>query len=99
MGNRACRRRCATLRVYVCLRWFGQVSRSQPRQWCNSGRILQRAGDRWVALAAAVLAALEYVNYYHRQLQHFDNFADIKRLLTGRGFRRSQMARDLERYS
>jgi hypothetical protein len=57
------------------------------------------AGDRWVALAAAVLAALEYVNYYHRQLQHFDNFADIKRLLTGRGFRRSQMARDLERYS
>jgi hypothetical protein len=57
------------------------------------------AGDRWVALAAAILAALEYVNYYHRQLQHFDNVADIKRLVTGRGFRRSQMARDLERYS
>jgi hypothetical protein len=32
-------------------------------------------------------------------LQHFDNVADIRRLLTGRGFRRSQMARDLERYS
>lgn len=51
--------------------------------------------ERWVALAAAVLAVLEYVNYYHRQLQHFDNRADFKRLLSGKGFRRSQMARDL----
>ena len=50
------------------------------------------------AIAAAVLsllAALEYVNYYHRQLQHFDNFSDFKRLVTGRGFRQSHMARDL----
>ncbi len=49
-------------------------------------------------IAAAVLsllAALEYINYYHRQLQHFDNRADLKRLLTGRGARPSHMARDL----
>jgi hypothetical protein len=55
-------------------------------------------GDLWGpdAIAAAVLAALaalEYINYYHIQLQHFDNAADFKRLLSGRGFRRAHLAR------
>lgn len=54
-------------------------------------------GDKICASLAATLAVLEYINYYHRQLQHFDNAADFKRLLAGRGFRRSQMARDLDR--
>ncbi|MEM6856429.1 MAG: hypothetical protein AAF559_01035 [Pseudomonadota bacterium] len=54
-------------------------------------------GERWAITIAAILAALEYVNYYHRQLQHFDNRADFNRLITGRGFQRSWMARDLER--
>ena len=62
--------------------------------WAVPG-LARGSADRWVALAAAVLSALEYVNYYHRQLQHFDNRADLRRLLTGKGFRRSQMARDL----
>lgn len=53
--------------------------------------------ERWVITAAAVLAALEYINYYHRQLQHFDNAGDWRRLLSGRGFRKSQLRRDLER--
>ena len=45
--------------------------------------------------ALTVLAALEYVNYYHRQLQHFDRWSDFKRLvLTGR-LRPSHMARAL----
>ena len=47
------------------------------------------------AAVLALLAALEYVNYYHRQLQHFDNAADFTRLLTGQGGRPSHMARDL----
>lgn len=51
--------------------------------------------DRWSATACGVLAVLEYVNYYHRQLQHFDNKADFKRMLAGKGFRPSWMARDL----
>lgn len=51
--------------------------------------------DRWSATVSAVLAVLEYVNYYHRQLQHFDNRADFKRMLAGKGFRPSWMARDL----
>lgn len=51
--------------------------------------------DRVAATVCAALAALEYVNYYHRQLQHFDNAADFRRMLTGQGFRASWMARDL----
>ena len=55
-------------------------------------------GDRIAATVCGLLAALEYINYYHRQLQHFDNAADFKRLLQGRGFRKSQMAADLEHF-
>jgi hypothetical protein len=47
------------------------------------------------AALLTLLAALEYVNYYHRQLQHFDNLADLKRLFSGRGFKPSHMARSL----
>jgi len=52
--------------------------------------------DRNIATGCAILAVLEYVNYYHRQLQHFDNRDDFQRLLAGKGFRKSWMARDLE---
>ncbi|MCC6924600.1 hypothetical protein [Novosphingobium sp.] len=51
--------------------------------------------DKIAASVSAVLALLEYINYYHRQLQHFDNKADFRRLLAGKGFRQSWMARDL----
>lgn len=47
------------------------------------------------AFACSSLAVLEYVNYYRVQLQHFDRMADFKRLLTGRGFRKAHLARDL----
>ncbi|MDJ0977908.1 MAG: hypothetical protein QNI87_05170 [Erythrobacter sp.] len=57
------------------------------------------SGERWAITVAAVLAALEYINYYHRQLQHFDNWPDFKRLVTGRGFPVSQMAKDMKRQS
>ncbi|MCK0129504.1 hypothetical protein [Erythrobacter sp. F6033] len=53
--------------------------------------------DKWVATSAAILTVLEYINYYHRQLQHFDHLPDWKRLLSGRGFRKSQLRRDIER--
>ena len=53
------------------------------------------ASGTWT-LVLTVLAALEYVNYYKVQLQHFDHAADFKRLLSGRGFRKAHMARDLE---
>ena len=47
------------------------------------------------ALVVTILGVLEYVNYYHVQLQHFDNKADLRRLLAGSGFRPAHMARDL----
>ena len=52
-------------------------------------------GAAVAAAALSVLAGLEYINYYQRQLQHFDNRADFKRLLSGRGAKPSHMARDL----
>ena len=52
--------------------------------------------DRSIATGCAALSLLEYVNYYHRQLQHFDNREDFQRLLAGKGFRKSWLARDLD---
>ncbi len=45
------------------------------------------------AVGLTVLAALEYVNYYHWQLQNFDSAIDFRRLLAGRGLRRAHMGR------
>lgn len=49
------------------------------------------------AVALATLAVLEYVNYYVAQLQHFDHAADFRRLMSGRGFRESHLAKALRR--
>lgn len=54
--------------------------------------------NRWAALGASLLALAEYVNYYHRQLQHFDNWPDFHRLMTGRGCRPARMAVDLAQW-
>ncbi|MEL7498867.1 MAG: hypothetical protein AAFN77_14765 [Planctomycetota bacterium] len=54
--------------------------------------------DRTVARLATLLSVLEYINYYHIQLQHFDHLPDLDRLLKGRGFRRSKMSNDLRRH-
>ena len=50
------------------------------------------------AITFTLLAVLEYINYYHRQLQHFDNVSDFNRLMTGNGFRESHLARSLGRW-
>jgi hypothetical protein len=47
------------------------------------------------ACLLTLLAGLEYVNYYRRQVQHFDNWKDFRRLMTGRGFKPAHMAREL----
>ena len=46
-----------------------------------------------------LLAVLEYINYYHFQLQHFDHAPDWQRLVSGRGFRRSHLAREIDRWN
>jgi hypothetical protein len=43
----------------------------------------------------ALLALLEWVNYYRVQLQHFDHAADFRRLIAGRGFREAHLAKAL----
>ncbi|HEY0164480.1 MAG TPA: hypothetical protein VGB39_03810 [Sphingomicrobium sp.] len=58
-------------------------------------------GPSNAAIAAALLsllAVLEYVNYYHRQLQVFDNAADMRRLLSTRQLKRAHLARELAAY-
>jgi hypothetical protein len=44
----------------------------------------------------ALLAIAEYVNYYEVQLQHFDHLPDFIRFISGRGFRKSHMKKDLD---
>jgi hypothetical protein len=46
----------------------------------------------------ALLAALEYVNYFVVQLQHFDHGPDFRRMIAGKGFRPSHLARTIKRY-
>jgi hypothetical protein len=45
-----------------------------------------------------LLAVLEFVNYYHVQLQHFDHAEDFQRLLSGKGFRRSHLSKSIRAY-
>ena len=55
-------------------------------------------GPMVAAAVLAALAALEWVNYYRWQLQHFDRWSDFKRLVSTRSLRRAHMARALEDY-
>ena len=45
-----------------------------------------------------LLAVLEFVNYYHVQLQHFDHAEDFQRLLSGKGFRQSHLSKSIRAY-
>ena len=87
------------------LRWINRLQRpsliltvigaaAAALAWLVPG-LARGTPDRIAASVLAVLAGLEYINYYHRQLQHFDNAADFRRMLAGKGFRPSWMARDL----
>lgn len=63
--------------------------------------VILARGASPAALAAsgfAVLAILEYANYFHVQLQNFDHLPDLKRLVRDRRFRPSHLATDLVGY-
>ncbi len=64
--------------------------------WLAASRAMDRATG--AAIGFAVLAALEYVNYYHVQLQNFDHWPDFRRFVAERRFRRSHMADDLRHH-
>jgi len=52
----------------------------------------------FVAMGFSVLAVLEYVNYYHVQLQNFDHGPTFRRFLTRGTFPRAHLAKDLESF-
>ncbi len=49
-------------------------------------------------LILAVLAVLEFVNYYHFQLQYFDHQPDWLRLMRDKKLRQSHLSKDLASY-
>lgn len=51
-----------------------------------------------VALGFSVLAVLEYINYYHIQLQNFDHGPTFRRFRTRRTFPRAHLAKDLKSF-
>lgn len=51
----------------------------------------------FASAALVVLSALEYINYYHWQLQIFDHAADFRRMITTRRLKRAHMGRELAR--
>jgi arginine exporter protein ArgO len=66
--------------------------------FCEAFKILPSTSSNASLIAAsilAVLALLEYINYYHFQLQHFDHAPDFLRLISGRGFRKSHLAKQI----
>ena len=65
-------------------------------EWINGSPEL--SAQFVVPAVLLLLAVLEYINYYHIQLQHFDHARDWQRLVSGRGFRRSHLAREIERW-
>jgi len=65
-------------------------------EWLSSG--LELSAQCLAPAVLLLLAVLEYVNYYHFQLQHFDHAPDWQRLVSGRGFRRSHLAREIDRW-
>lgn len=103
MYRSACGRADATgvLPVLIGLRWPAiglcvAAAVAVGIEWVNDGPVLSA---RFVATNILfLLAVIEYVNFYHVQIQHFDHAADWKRLVSGRGFRRSYLARAIERH-
>ena len=65
-------------------------------EWLSGG--LELSAQCVAPAVLLLLALLEYVNYYHIQLQHFDHAPDWQRLVSGRGFRRSHLAREIDRW-
>lgn len=51
--------------------------------------------DIYAALCLWCLGFAEWINYYHRQLMHFDNKADFMRLVKGKGLQISWLRREL----
>ena len=58
----------------------------------------RRSGVAIATVVCSLLAVLEYINYYHVQLQNFDHMPDLKRFMAGGGFRESHLAKALRSF-
>ena len=58
----------------------------------------RRSGVAIATVVCCLLAVLEYINYYHVQLQNFDHMPDLKRFMAGGGFRESHLAKALRSF-
>lgn len=63
--------------------------------WLGLVDVSRSSAELLAATLCSLLAAAEYFNYYHRQLQHFDHLPDFQRFLAGKGLRKSHLAKDL----
>ncbi len=52
----------------------------------------------WLTAGMALLALLEYVNYYRWQLQYFDHLPDFRALVKRKRLKRAHMARAIQRW-
>ena len=52
----------------------------------------------WLTAGMALLALLEYVNYYRWQLQYFDHLPDFRALVKRKRLKRAHMARAIKRW-
>lgn len=52
----------------------------------------------WFTAGMALLAVLEYINYYRWQLQYFDHLPDFRALVKRRRLKRAHMARAIKRW-
>lgn len=89
-------------------RWLPRIGKLQPLALLVTGLTCAATiadvelGDgawppqRIASAAMSVLCLLEYINYYHVQLQYFDNTADFRALIRTRRLKRAHLARDLE---
>jgi hypothetical protein len=57
--------------------------------------LTQRTAVAYGVVIIAALTVLEWINYYVVQLQHFDNQADFKRMISGKGFMQAHLAREI----
>jgi hypothetical protein len=87
--------------------WIPRIARAEPiAAILTAATVLATVSDsiapaggwtpeRYAVAAMCTLAVLEYVNYYHFQLQYFDHWPDFAALVRRKTLRRSHMSLEI----
>ena len=90
--------------------WLPRIAAAEPLAVVSTGLavisfivdVLSMGGvfgaTSWLTVGMALLALLEYVNYYRWQLQYFDHLPDFRALVKRRRLKRAHMARAIKRW-